>query len=380
MRCTPLLALLSAAPLTAYAADGALNPDAVRSDPFAIDAREEATGELRWGAYGELHYNRPVGAGESQLDLHRLVFLAEYDFDERTRFVTEIEIEHAFIQDDQGELEVEQAYIDFVAHDKASVKAGVLLVPISIMNLYHEPVLFHGVERPTTASRVVPTTWFEPGIAVHGSIQEGLSYEVAVQAGMDNENFSSSGIRGGRQKAYKSRSDDLMVTARIDYRPNPELWLAAAVNSGGSGHSDGPTGNLTLYTLEGRYTSGGLSAGLSWGQGFIGDADEISLANGSTVPESFHGLEAFVAYDVAPHLFADSKWSVEPFIRYEIIDTQASVPDGFTEDQSQTGDIITIGITAKPHPQVAIKADFQQVENDADTDVNQFNLGIGWMF
>lgn len=366
----------------AFAAEG-VDP-AAADDPFAdFDQGKflHDAGELRWGGYGELHYNNPTSDDPAKLDLHRLVFLAEYTFNDRMKFFTEIEIEHAFVQDGQGELEVEQAYIDFSLHDQASVKAGMLLVPISIMNLYHEPPLFHGVERPTTQKYIVPTTWFEPGVAVHGDISDELSYEVAIQAGLDGSGISSGGVRGARQKGYESKAEDLMVTARTDWRPMPELWLAAAINTGNTAQStddDAIDGNVTLYTLEGRYQWQDLSLGLSWSQGFIGDAEELSAANGTTVSESIYGLEVFAAYDLGTLIGTEQ--TIEPFVRFEIFDTQADVPEGLTEDESQTGNVVTIGVTWKPIPNIAIKGDFQDFENEAENDDNLFNLGIGWMF
>lgn len=362
----------------------ATSMQAADTDPFAAFNHEIGEGDqLRWGAYGELHYNnfQPSKAGKGDiLDLHRLVFLAEYSFDEKTSFFTEIEIEHAFVQDGQGELEVEQAYIDFAVSEKVHVRGGVLLVPISIMNLYHEPTLFFGVERPITQKYIVPTTWFEPGIAVVGDINESLSYEVALQAGMDNSGFSTQGIRGGRQKAYKSAAEDLMITARLDYRPTPEIWLAGALNTGNTaqdptGNADGS--NLTLIVLEGRYDNGPYKAGLSYSQGSISDADSIAPG----ISESFSGIEVFGGIDVMPFINDSRDDSLSFFLRFEAFDTQEDVPNGVPEDESNEAETaITYGIDYKPHPNVVIKLDYQDFDNEAEDATDQWNLGIGWMF
>jgi len=85
-------------------------------------------------------------------------------------------------------------------------------------------------------------------------------------------------------------------------------------------------------------------------------------------------------YDIARHISDRGDWSLSPFVRVEVFDTQASVPDGFAEDESKIGEIYTIGLTYKPISNVAIKADFQDFENDSETAINQANLGIGYMF
>lgn len=375
----PALALSVACISSAYA---------VESDPFAAfdesDVRiSNGENQLRWGGYGELHYNNFQGKKTDIADLHRLVLMAEYDFDDKISFFTEIEIEHAFVHDGEGELEVEQAYIDFTVNENISVQAGVILVPFSITNLYHEPTLFYGTERSYTQKVITPTTWFEPGVSVTGTVNETLSYQVAIQSGLDNRNFSAGGIRSGRQKAYKSASEDLMFTGRLDYRPMPELWLAAAVNFGNSAQDitgARPDGAVFLYTLEGRYEKGQYKAGLTWTQGSIGDADELSTANGSTVPESFNGLEVFAGVDIMPWILSDSDKRLDVFLKLETFDTQADIPSGTTANASKTGTVTTIGLDYKPHSQVVIKLDYQDFDNDADSGLDQLNLGVGWMF
>ena len=39
-----------------------------------------------------------------------------------------------------------------------------MLIPMGITNEYHEPTLFNGVERPSIASVIIPTTWREIGV------------------------------------------------------------------------------------------------------------------------------------------------------------------------------------------------------------------------
>ena len=371
--------------LTACAGSSLIAADS--ADPFSsFDASKvrDTESKLRWGAYGELHYNDFQGGDKNSiLDLHRLVFLAEYNFEDDIKFVTEIEIEHAFVQDGEGELEVEQAYIDFAINENFGVRGGVMLVPISIMNLYHEPTLFFGVERPFTQKQIIPTTWFEPGIGIYGQANDQLSYEVTIQSGLNQAEFDADGLRGGRTKAYKSSAEDMMLTARLDYRPTPELWLAAAFNTGGSAQDATgarETGNVTALVLEGRYDGGPIKAGLTYSMVSIGDAEEISIANGETVSESLSGLEIFAGYDLMTLIDPDSDKEFSFFVRFETFDSQEDVPSGFSEVESEIGTVLTYGFDFKPHENVAVKIDYQDYESDDDSRIDQWNMGIGWMF
>jgi hypothetical protein len=74
--------------------------------------------------------------------------------------------------EDAGELELEQAYVDFLLSRRFNVRAGMLLMPIGLINERHEPPVFYGVERPFVDTVIVPTTWFEVGAGVHGELAQ----------------------------------------------------------------------------------------------------------------------------------------------------------------------------------------------------------------
>ena len=75
-----------------------------------------------------------------------------------------------------------------------------------------------------------------------------------------------------------------------------------------------------------------------------------------------------------------AKQSLALFVRREALDTQDGVPAGFLEDASLDQRIWTAGVTWKPIPQVAIKADVQDVDNSSGTGVDGFHVGLGWIF
>lgn len=365
----------------------------------AVGAAVERTlRTMRWGAYGELHYNNfqgadshtgsgATGTGSDMLELHRIVLLAEAQLAEQWRFVAEIEIEHAFAQNNQGELEVEQAYLDYRYAEHHGARAGMLLVPISIGNLYHEPTLFHGVERPEFDRVIIPTTWFEGGAQVYGRVAENLDYTVSVHAGYAGSDAAgqstpSQGVRGWRQRGYKSAADDLLYVGRLDWRPLEGLWLAGAYSYGQVSQDrqlNAPHSSVQLYTLEARYANAGWDLGVSFGQGRISDAEEFPQATAGAVPEVFTGISGTVAYDVL-RLVADTSHQLYLFGRYEWIQNQDEVPAARTASQTWNADIRQYGLTYKPNPYVAIKADYRDYENDDDSAVDSWNLGVGFAF
>jgi hypothetical protein len=56
------------------------------------------------------------------------------------------------------------------------------------------------------------------------------------------------------------------------------------------------------------------------------------------------------------------------------------VPAGFRRDPANDLDVLTLGLAWKPIEQLVVKADWQAVDNRAGTGVDQFNLGLGYVF
>ena len=162
---------------------------------------------LHIGGYGQIDYNRTINDDlnyNAKLDVHRLVTFLGYNFNDKTSFVSELEFEHVV------EVYVEQAFLSHIIRDNFSINAGLMLIPMGIQNLYHEPPTFNGVERTNVDKYIVPTTWREMGASVNGRIMDNtLSYELMLVNGFngyDGEGVFSGnkGLRSGRQKGAES--------------------------------------------------------------------------------------------------------------------------------------------------------------------------------
>ena len=128
------------------------------------------------GSYGEMHYNNlddknNNGGDKDEIDFHRFVLFLGHDFTDTTRMFSEIELEHSVAGDgENGEVELEQAYIEHDLNSTTQMKAGLFLIPVGILNQTHEPDTFYGVERNNVERNIIPTTWWEGGLALNGEI------------------------------------------------------------------------------------------------------------------------------------------------------------------------------------------------------------------
>lgn len=359
-------------------------------------AATEPASKVTLGGYGEVSYNNYEAAQKDIADLKRFVVFLGYNFNDRTKFFSELEVEHAFVKNgsapSQGELEMEQAYIQHELVPGANFRAGLMIVPSGMINEYHEPPVFHGVERPDVDNRIIPTTWRELGLALQGNVADGLEYNVGLVTTPDASLFAnaSQGFRGMRTSGSKTVAHDWGFYGAVNWRGTPGLLVGASVFRGdtaqnGSGVNSsaqlaGVGATLTLWEAHAKYSIAGLDLRALYAMGSLDDTRAINLArsisttSGNAAPESFHGWYLEAAY----HVWQQGDYDLVPFVRFERYNTQEEVAAGYNTDPRNTERVITAGLTFKLHPQVVLKADMQDYRTDGTKD--RWNLGIGYMF
>ena len=341
--------------------------------------------------YGEINYNHyDHDASATQMDLRRAVFGIGYRFDDRTRVVSEFEIEHAIASsDDAGEFEVEQFYIDHRLASVASLKAGLFLIPMGLLNESHEPTRYFGVERNFVETAIIPSTWREGGAALYGDVA-GLRWDVGVTTGFNlskwdftSDEATESPLGAIHQELQLARASDLAQYLALNYNGVPGINVGASVFTGGAGQSqpgveDHP--RVTLWETHARWTHGPFDLSALYARGVIGGAGSANAANigqSFPIPDSFYGWYAQGAYRV----WQSADRSLWPFARYERVNTAASYPGqpaGLGVDALPTETVNTYGANFYLNPNVVFKADYQSFHVDRDRD--RFDLGIGLMF
>ncbi|MDC0358538.1 porin [Oligoflexia bacterium] len=319
------------------------------------------------GGYGELHYN---GGEKDEVDFHRFVLFVNHQFSDKIRFFSEFELEHALSGDEKdGEVELEQGYVEFDVAENHRILAGLSLVPVGILNETHEPPTFFGVERNPVESNIIPTTWWEAGIAVKGDLPANFAYDLAFHSGLETpiEDGNAFKIRNGRQKVSKATAKDGAVTARVKW-------------NGVSGVELGVAGQYQNDVTQ-RQLNENISAILL--------STTADIRKG---PFGFRGLYAHWDLDGdAPKAIGRDEqegWYVEPsyyfgtpigemgvFGRYNAYDNEAGNSADSEFEQ------IDVGINYWPHSNVVLKVDMAFVNPPAGgTDDEILNLGVGVAF
>ena len=365
-----------------------LGPPAAAAQATATAAESQPSRTSALSGYMDFHFNK-LEKQDAIIDFHRFVLLFSHEFTPRIRFVGELELEHALVEglEEAGELELEQAYIDFLLARRFNVRAGMVLVPVGIINERHEPPVFNGVERPLVDTVIVPTTWFEPGVGVHGEIAQGWRYRLYVVAPLDALEFSADeGIRGGRQKGSQANMRSAATTGRIEYLGIRDLTLGASMWIG-QGIDPGTTLETPVRVKEfdARYSGDRLELRAQFADVSIRRADLVNQALTRLTgvdPNIAEGLRGFYG-EVAYRLWASgSPRDLVGFIRYESVDTQHRMPAGYLPLEEFDREAWVFGFTYFPNPDVAVKADYVRMRNESGLirTPSSFNLGLGWWF
>ena len=357
--------------------------NATQANVAESEARIEATGDVvesfaiadssisdtSIGGYGELHYNQfNADSGDrEEIDFHRFVLFFGHQFTDNIRFFSEFELEHSLSGDGKpGEVELEQAYVEYALNNDIHARTGLFLLPLGILNETHEPPTFYGVERNSVENIIIPSTWWEAGAGIRGNLAGGLSYDASLHSGLAIPTTGGSAfrVRSGRQKVAEANASDPAATFRLRYTGVPGLELAASYQYqwdpsqiSGDGLDSGQLFSAHAIYQRERFSLRALYG--SWH--FDGDAVEAANADEQS------------GWYIEPNFRVSEKWGV--YARYEDLDA-AREQDQFTQSE--------FGFNFWPTDGVVLKMDYRRREFDSSAlsadDFDAIDLGFGYNF
>ncbi len=334
----------------------------------AVKAQVKLTNKYSWGGYGELHHNRledQIGSSDTdKMDFHRFVLFYNYEYSDKLRFVSELELEHSLAGDGKpGEVELEQAYVEYDLTDKSSATVGLFLIPIGLLNETHEPDTFYGVERNDVEKNIIPTTWWAGGVMARTELADGLTLKVAAHEPL--EATSSFKIRDGRQKTANAIAEDYAYTANLKYTAIPGVTLGGTINYQADFAQQTGLAVEELTLIEGHADIRKGPFGLRM---LYADIDVTGAGPEANGRDSQKG-----GYIEPSYRFADS---FGVFARYATWDNE----DGNSSDTTyhQTN----VGFNYWIDPRVVLKFDYQDQNNGSaiTKELDGVNVGFGYSF
>jgi len=368
-----------------------------------------------WG-YGEIYYSRQSrDTTRTTADLARAVFGIGYRFDDKTEFNSEYEVEHAVASsEDVGEFEVEQFYVDRQLTDKATLRAGLFLLPFGFINEHHEPTNFYGMQRNFVETLIIPSTWREGGLSFHGDFDFGVAWSAGVTTGVNLGNWefapefpqyttalelANNGpapLQATHQELSLASARHLSQYVALNYFGLPGLDVGGAVFTGKAEPAPGTVGDsrVTLWEGHARWTPGKFDLSALYAHGSISNVADANLANPGTpnpIPSAFYGYFVQAAYQAWEY----GDYRLNPFVRWEYYDMGSKysgafpqIPTGTVPLTDSPGDfgtwpsnrdrVWTTGVNFYVTPHVVFKADYQWF--DMNKAFNRLDLGLGLNF
>jgi hypothetical protein len=360
------------------------------AQPVPAPATQESSAVSQTGpisGYMDFHLNRPEGE-DPVLDFHRFVLLFNHSFSDRLRFIGELELEHGLVEglEESGELELEQAYLDFRVIPSFNLRAGMLLAPVGIINERHEPPSFHGVERPFVDTFIIPSTWFDAGAGVHGTFGAGWQYRAYLMAPLDATAITADeGLAPARQKGFKSNVRNIAQTARLEYAGYPGLTLGTSFWRGKTGFNfRREESSVGLIEFDGRYRTGPLAVRGEFAHVFIGGAAELNDLLQRTVGVNPNIASQMRGFYVEPSVrpLPGLRYDFAAFVRYENFDTQFRMPEGVLPLKEFDRAAWVVGASYFPDPDIVLKIDYSVTRNRSSLfgSLDSLNIGLGWWF
>ena len=335
----------------------------------SLDPRTAAQRGATVGGYGDATVNVPLDRSAPAIaDLAHTVLFFGFNFTDHIRYFSEIEWEHAFTSNEQrGEIAVEQMLIDFTVRRWFNVRAGMSIVPINLVNLYHEPSTFNGVARPDADLYIIPSTWKQLMVGFYGALGT-LRYQIYLTPGMRAEGFSAAtGLRGGVQ-GNLPEVHDIGVTGRLDWAPilGTNLGLSGYFARAGQGDPNLDKLSVAVGAFDAQYNRAGLLARAQISYVYIDGVEQLNAVlfriNPAAGPVSRQLLGGYleVGYDLLHPLRLRSGMQLLAFFRYDRSDTQLDVPVALSGARQPGFDrsAYVAGLTFKPIFEIAVKADY----------------------
>lgn len=233
---------------TAVKADSVvMNTDAIYTRPFII----QQTGSLAVGGYLEANLQHAqsngIGSG-TDFQARRFTMFMAGTPSQSLRFLAELEFENG-----TEEINLEFASLDILLSRLVILRAGILMIPIGGFNQNHDGPRWNFIDRPMSATQLLPATWSAVGMGMLGKTYTPvgtLSYELYGSNGLDESIVSNSDRRTSLAAA---KSNPLRFTASS----NGHVMVSAR-----TGLSTPQFGELGLSYAGGRYNQTQLSHGI----------------------------------------------------------------------------------------------------------------------
>lgn len=160
-----------------------LNMDAIYNRPFLNIGKSP----VAIGGYLEANWQYLVTDGVTdghQFQLRRMTLFVSSAIARRIKFLSELEFEEG-----GKEISLEFASLDVELYPLLNFRGGIIMNPIGAFNQNHDGPKWEFVDRPISATQMLPATWSNSGFGLYGKNYKGnwmFGYEAYLSGSFDN--------------------------------------------------------------------------------------------------------------------------------------------------------------------------------------------------
>ena len=304
----------------------------------------------------------------------RLVPYIFADITEHVKFAAEIELERGGPDAPQGngELKIEFAQMDYLINEAINLRAGVLLMPVGKFNLLHDSPLNDLVDRPMVSRLIIPSTWFESGAGIFGSLypttRSKIDYELYAVNGVSSVGGSITdlGLRNTKGSISRDRDDNKGVVGRVAFSPMLGIEVATSGYHSQFRPAMGAIGqsSLNLFAVDWTLQRGPFE--------FIGESAWAWISNNRSAtgilgPSSMFGYYVQGNYHFMPEILKKlapshfGEGSTFTFtLRWEQVDTDTDNRTlALSNGNRRELDRLTVGLNYRPVEDLVFKFNWQ---------------------
>jgi hypothetical protein len=198
-----------------------MNTDAVFNRPFLSIGKFP----LSLGGYCEANaiYSSTNGVGSNvSFQMRRMTLFVAGSIARHIRFLSELEFE-----DGAKEISLEYAAMDMELHPLFTLRGGIILNPIGAFNQNHDGPRWEIIDRPVSATKMLPATWSNAGFGFYGkrfSKNWGFSYEFYLTNGFNdkiiNNDLGRTSLAAAKQnpERFEENETGILKTGRVALR------------------------------------------------------------------------------------------------------------------------------------------------------------------
>jgi len=346
--------------------------------------------------------NLPTGK-DKELYLTRGVVFMGYRVSDRILINSEFRVDRDLVErgvatfpvnytttDSPARANLDLAYLDYIIGPALTLRAGVVLLPMGLINEFHTPREFLGVRSGFGDIFTLPDIWHALGFGVAGH-KWVFDYRAYVVSGLNAAGFTEFGFRGGREISWDTISHPSFVI-RGDYNPFPGGVLGGSYYIGNSGvfGLDEPV-DLKLHTtikeFHGELRWNGIFARAQYAKALLHDAPELNAILGK---RRFRGVGSrqvggYVegGYDIST--IWNGKTMIMPYMRGEASNPQDSLPPeslalGLIKNHFVDFIIWIIGVEVRPARGLSIKAEWENTHDQNQIFWRELHFDISYGF